>query len=157
LGSCSSDDYGFGDGDLGGRSAPAQYDFEKQPRFNDKYKMSKSLRIFLDERGSVESHLVLIPLTILFLLTLQLSALGSWWTGSLGQLQGSANTHAISALSQDFGDSQIREELLRGGGRLTVIEFQRRIPLLANFARLLPGVSPEKLILRERVFSFSEY
>lgn len=118
----------------------------------------KRLRnLAIDERGSVESHLMIIPLTILFLLTLQLTALSSWQLGKVSDIESGSNKAAIVGRETSNGSaSTLWHSSLAGGGRLTVIEDSREIPLLANFARLIPGLSLSGVFFRHRSVSLSE-
>jgi hypothetical protein len=109
-----------------------------------------------DERGSVESHLTIIPLTILFLLTLQLAALASWQVGRVTSIEGQSNTTAITGEKPLNSSATVRHVPLVGGGHVAVLNESREIPLLANFARLIPGLSLEGVVFRQRIVSLSE-
>ncbi|MFZ9775048.1 MAG: hypothetical protein ACO3CW_06080 [Candidatus Nanopelagicaceae bacterium] len=109
-----------------------------------------------DESGSFESHLTIIPLTILFLLTLQLTALASWQVGRVTSIEGQSNTTAITGERPLNSSATVQHVPLVGGGHVAVLNETREIPLLANFARLIPGLSLEGVVFRQRTVSLSE-
>ena len=121
-------------------------------------------RSFLkDERGSVESGLTLIPLTILFLVSAQLVFASQWGNAQHVEQQSVTNQVAItgqakadapnnsrstgSPTSQNF-----RYEPLLGGGYLIVSQRSGAIPLLANFE----GIDPGRFSYRREVSAVSE-
>lgn len=69
-------------------------------------RLQRARELFSDERGSVESHLTIIPLTILFLLTLQLTALASWHVLRIGSIEGESNRAAITGAAGFSSSSQ---------------------------------------------------
>ena len=125
---------------------------------NEKYSMKIApVRHFVsDESGSFESHLTIIPLTILFLLTLQLTALASWQVGRVTSIEGQSNTTAITGEKPLNSSATVQHVPLVGGGHVAVLNETREIPLLANFARLIPGLSLEGVVFRQRTVSLSE-
>ncbi len=99
------------------------------------------LNVLRDERGSVEAGLTLIPLTILFLLSVQLVFASQW--GNWQRVTHQSATDLI-AISGNEGKTlnqrdRIRHEPLIGGGYLVIAEREEPIPLLANFAALKPS------------------
>ena len=91
-----------------------------------------------DERGTVESGLTLIPLTILFLLTSQLIFLAQWGNWQRSTHQSSADSIAISgaeSFATRSGD-EVRYEPLIGGGYLVLSKRTTTIPLIAGFSIL---------------------
>lgn len=160
MGSRGLDDNGPCDGDLGDCGTEAQFDPKEQPRLDGQYTLSKELlrRFIKDESGSVESVLTIIPLTILFLLTLQLTALASWQVGRVSSAGGLTNVAAISGEGSLVSSSTTLRHLpLVGGGQLAVVDEEREIPLFTNFARLIPGFSLQGVKFRHRIVSFSEF
>lgn len=160
MGSSGFDDYRACDCHLGNCCTEAQHDPKEQSRFDGKHTLSKERvhRLIEDERGSVESHLTIIPLTILFLLTLQLTALASWQVGRVSSIDGVTNMAAISGKESSLSSSAtLRHFPLVGGGRIAVVDEEREIPLLANFARVIPGLSLQGVKFRHRTVSLSEY
>jgi hypothetical protein len=128
-------------------------------------RLQRARELFSDERGSVESHLTIIPLTILFLLTLQLTALASWHVLRIGSIEGESNRAAItgaagfsssSPRSSSSRSISLRYQPLVGGGHIAVLEESQEIPFLTNFARLIPGLSLEGALFRHRSISLSE-
>jgi len=117
----------------------------------------RALSFIKEERGSVESHLTIIPLTILFLLTLQLTALALWQVGRVSSIEGLTNTVAIKGDIWSTGSNSTLKHLpLAGGGFITVVEESKEIPLLANFSRLISGTSLQGALFRHRRISLSE-
>lgn len=94
-----------------------------------------------DERGSVEAGLTLIPLTILFLLALQIVFASQW--GNWQRVTHQSSTDVIAIRGKEVGPLHqgdlITHEPLIGGGYLVVSERQEPIPLIANFDLLDPG------------------
>lgn len=91
-----------------------------------------------EERGTVESGLTLIPLTILFLLTSQLIFVAQWGNWQRATHQSSADSIAISgakSAATSLGD-EVRYEPLIGGGYLVVSKRSTTIPLIAGFSAL---------------------
>jgi hypothetical protein len=128
-------------------------------------RLQRARELFSDERGSVESHLTIIPLTILFLLTLQLTALASWHVLRIGSIEGESNRAAItgaagfsssSPRSSSSRSISLRYQPLVGGGHIAVLEESQEIPFLTNFVRLIPGLSLEGALFRHRSISLSE-
>ena len=92
----------------------------------------------IDERGTIESGLTLIPLTILFLLTSQLIFLAQWGNWQRATHQSSTDSISISGAegSAALAGDQVRYEPLIGGGYLVVSKRTVPIPLIANFSLL---------------------
>lgn len=109
-----------------------------------------------DERGSVEAGLTLIPLTILFLISMQLVFASQWGGARQADQQNLTNRIAITGSTagstSKAGTDRVRYEPLLGGGYLVISERIEPLPLVANFAGLVPG----ELMYRKRVVSISE-
>lgn len=96
--------------------------------------MRKSLKFFKDERGSVESTLVLIPLLILFLLGFQLSTTVHSRNSMRADVQSAATAKAISG-DFEVGDEFIHIDTSGDGQNLDLLVTQQRMKL----DDLLPG------------------
>ena len=131
-----------------------------------KGRLAESLSELGNERGSVEAGLTLIPLTILFLLSVQLVFASQWGNWQRATHQSSTDLIAISGkesspLSQR---DRIRYEPLIGGGYLVITEREEPIPFIANFTSLnhqssfesKKGESSLSLSYRRVVTSLSE-
>jgi hypothetical protein len=119
--------------------------------------VQKSFTAFYrDESGSVEAGLSFIPLTILFLVTTQLAFASQWGGARQASQQDLTNRIAITGsangtTSREATD-RVRYEPLVGGGYLVISERVEPIPLIANFAGVVPG----ELMYRKQVVSMSE-
>lgn len=91
-----------------------------------------------DERGTLESGLTLIPLTILFMLTSQLIFLAQWGNWQRATHQSSTDSIAIRGTdgADPSSNDAVRYEPLVGGGYLVVSKRTTPIPLIANFTLL---------------------
>ena len=116
--------------------------------------------LICQDRGAVESALVLIPLTVLFLLVAQLIYSISWSNYQTVDQQSLLEREAISGNvrlnDQGKERDQIRYEPLIGGGYLVISERRRSIPLIANFASVLPGFESGSIYFRHLSKSLSE-
>ena len=99
-----------------------------------RYRMRKISRFLADERGNVESSLVLVPLLILFLVGLQLATAVHARNTTVMDAQADATTRAISG---EFvsGDQFVHIDLSGDGQNLDLLVTSRRMSL----ADLLPG------------------
>lgn len=129
----------------------------------DDLKLSQRSRVgslIRQDRGAVESALVLIPLTVLFLLVAQLIYSISWSNYQTVDQQSLLEREAISGNvrlnDQGKERDQIRYEPLIGGGYLVISERRRSIPLIANFASVLPGFESGSIYFRHLSKSLSE-
>jgi hypothetical protein len=99
-----------------------------------------------DDRGVIESALTLIPLTIFFLLVLQLAIAGSWKTIELARMQSLANTLAIMGNSQESQELLRSPEEMRGStahyspltGKGNLLEL-RAEPVVPGISTFIPG------------------
>ena len=112
------------------------------------------------EQGAVESALVLIPLTILFLLVAQLIYSISWSNYQSVDQQSFLEREAISG-NQNLRDQSKESDLIRyepliGGGYLIISERRRSVPLIANFVSGLPGFESGSIYFRHISKSLSE-
>jgi len=112
------------------------------------------------EQGAVESALVLIPLTILFLLVAQLIYSISWSNYQSVDQQSFLEREAISG-NQNLRDQSKESDLIRyepliGGGYLIISERRRSVPLIANFVSVLPGFESGSIYFRHISKSLSE-
>ena len=116
-----------------------------------------------DDRGSVESGLTLIPLTILFLVSAQLVFASQWGNAQHVEQQSVANKVAITGHTQDAAARFPRSSSgptsehfsyvpLLGGGYMVVSERTAAIPLLANFE----GLDSGRFSFRRHVSAVSE-
>jgi hypothetical protein len=99
-----------------------------------KNEIKRLWKILSDERGNVESSLVLIPLLILFLLGLQLSIAVHARNSTLISAQAEATSKALSG-EFDAGDQFIHIDSSGDGQNLDLIVIVRR----AKLADLIPG------------------
>jgi hypothetical protein len=129
----------------------------------DQLKISQLSRLnslIRQDQGNVESALVLIPLTVLFLLIAQLIYSVSWSNYQSVDQQSFLEREAISG-NQNLRDQgkegdQIRYEPLIGGGYLVISERRRSVPLIANFVSVLPGFESGSIYFRHISKSVSE-
>lgn len=96
--------------------------------------MRRIRKYLSDERGNVESSLVLIPLLILFLLGLQLALAVHTRNTNAAQAQADATSRAISS-KFDSTDQFIHIDTSGDGQNLDLLVTTRRM----NLVDLLPG------------------
>jgi hypothetical protein len=96
--------------------------------------MKRLSKFMMDERGSVESSLVLIPLLVLFLLGFQLTTAVHARNSALMSAQADATTRALSG-EFEVGDEFIHIDTSGDGQNLDLLVTARR----ANVADLLLG------------------
>ena len=107
--------------------------------------MRKVSRFFADERGSVESSLVLVPLLILFLVGLQLATAVHARNNAVMDAQADAMTRAISG---EFvrGDQFIHIDTSGDGQNLDLLITSRRLSLVDLLPGFLSGQSSNREI-----------
>lgn len=127
----------------------------------------------IDEEGSIEAGMVLIPTTAFFLLVLQLVVAGSFKTIETVNLQSWLNRSSLYAIDgsaaeqESLSDSEkqfsanterqlrrVEEIDLPGGAKLYLAEARTKIPVISGFASKLATSNPlsvrsEALAIRE--------
>lgn len=106
--------------------------------------MRKVSRFLADERGNVESSLVLVPLLILFLVGIQLATAVHGRNITLMSAQADATRRAISGEFMS-GDQFIHIDTSGDGQNLDLLVTSRRMSL----ADLLPGFLSGQSVKRE--------
>jgi hypothetical protein len=120
-------------------------------------------RTIIDDRGSVESGLVLIPLVVIFLVTAQLVVAGNWINAQVTQHHTLINREAILGKNKTDGSGarsdssdRITYQPLIGGGYIVISERKQELPLISNFASVIPGFSSGVITLTHKSTSLSE-
>ena len=134
MGTCRAHDNGARYRNLDDSSATAIVDIEEFPRFDEWNSVSKAFfRSLKDERGSVESALVLIPVVLLFLVGMQIAIALGIRNNNQVISQSGASTRAIS------GNLEAHDTLIR---IKSPDKFQELDLLVSHRRSVIPSLVP---------------